>query len=458
MSPGRIISIKPVKWLLSLTFLILLAYFNFFLERSSFAQLIILYTGLFVLYILFVQQRFWPFKGYMAWMMSIAVISRIMLLFSFPNLSDDIYRFIWDGRLTSLGIHPFEYLPSEWMQILEDSVKNNWSALFSQLNSPDYYSVYPPVNQLIFLMATTLFPQSITGAAFVVKAIVIAADLVLIFLLYKATLERHASTMPVLLYALNPLVIIEIAGNLHFEGLMLMFLVLSLYLLLRQKTVFAALAFSGAVLVKLHPLMLLPFFLKFLGWRRGFLFTALSMMVSVGVMVLFLAAGGELPVRWDHFLTSLQLYFQTFEFNAGIYYLIRSIGSWYYGYNPIQVVGQFLFVLNAGILLLLFIRQRRDWTGLVFSITYAYFAYYLFSTTVHPWYILTMLPFALLTGFRTPIIWTAVVVVSYYAYSTADWHENFYLLTLEYTCIFAFLVWEVRTYMNRKQSKKTVIE
>jgi len=157
MSLGRIISIKPVKWLLSLTFLILLAYFSFFLERDSFALLIILYTGLFVLYILFVQQRFWPFKGYMAWMMSIAVISRIMLLFSFPNLSDDIYRFIWDGRLTSLGIHPFEYLPSEWMQILEVSAKNNWSALFSQLNSPDYYSVYPPVNQLIFLMATLLF-------------------------------------------------------------------------------------------------------------------------------------------------------------------------------------------------------------------------------------------------------------------------------------------------------------
>jgi len=446
MTFGKIISNPPVKWALSLIFLALVLYFNFFLERTSFSELILLYAGMFVLYVLFVQQRYWPFKGYMKWMMGIAVLSRLMLLFSFPNLSDDIFRFIWDGRLLAAGIHPFEYTPSEWMTMISHlpiAEQQAWSDLFPKLNSPNYYSVYPPVNQFVFWMATSLFPNSLEASTFVIKFMVISADILLIFLLYKVSLENHASTMPALLYALNPLVIMEFSGNLHFEGMMLMFLVLSLYFIKKDKSLFAALSFAAAVLVKLHPFMLLPFFMKFLGWKKGVRFAGVSVLISFGCMMLFLSLGGDLSLHWAHFLTSLRLYFQTFEFNAGLYYLMRSVGTQHFGYNPIQLNGQILFGLQLILLLILFIRQQKEWHWLVFSIAYGYFGYYLFSTTVHPWYILTMLPFALLIGFRTPLVWTAAIVVSYFAYSTPDWHENFYLLSLEYTCIFVFLIWEM---------------
>ena len=62
---------------------------------------------------------------------------RLMLLFSFPNLSDDIFRFIWDGRMCSLGINPYGYLPSE----IVDNHAALGAELYSELNSPNYFTI-----------------------------------------------------------------------------------------------------------------------------------------------------------------------------------------------------------------------------------------------------------------------------------------------------------------------------
>ena len=76
---------------------------------------------------------------------------RILLLFAFPNLSDDIYRFVWDGQLISQGINPYGHLPSD---LMSQNVSGLSETFYTQMNSPDYYTIYPPLTQLIFYIST----------------------------------------------------------------------------------------------------------------------------------------------------------------------------------------------------------------------------------------------------------------------------------------------------------------
>ena len=68
---------------------------------------------------------------------ALGVFVRVILLFFFPKLSDDIYRFCWDGQLLHLGINPFTYLPDDLQH------ENAFLAqLYPSLNSKSYYSIY----------------------------------------------------------------------------------------------------------------------------------------------------------------------------------------------------------------------------------------------------------------------------------------------------------------------------
>ena len=260
----------------------------------------------------------------------------------------------------------------------------------------------------------------------------------------QTTLQLNQSKNIVLLYALNPLVIIEFCGNLHFEGILITFLLLTVALLIQQKWTLSAFPFAGAILVKLHPLMLLPFIIKYLGWKKGVIFTLIAGTLSISLFTPFLLPFSQWQIHLHNIISSLKLYVETFEFNGGIYYIFRWIGQWHYGYNPIHIVGKLLFVLNIVGLVVLFIKQQKGPAALIKSIAMIYMLYVLLSTTVHPWYILSILPFSLLVKWKTPLMWTGIIIVSYFAYSTNDWQENFYLLIIEYTFVFLFLFYECK--------------
>jgi alpha-1,6-mannosyltransferase len=315
-------------------------------------------------------------------------------------------------------------------------------SLFNQMNSPEYYSVYPIINQFVFAMANFCFPSSIAGGVLVIKIFILGFEILTIYSLFLLTKIFKLSKNTVLLYALNPLIIIEFCGNLHFEAGLIAFLLFSLYLLSQQKWVLAAIPFASAVLTKLHPIMLLPFVLKYLGWKKGILFS-----IIVAVITISFFGGFMLPFEYpitqlNNLLTSIRLYFETFEFNGGIYYALRAIGTSIYGYNPILIVGKLMFFVNLLGLLYIFWKQQNGIQALTKSISLAYLLYVLLSTTVHPWYILTLLPFSLLLRYKFALVWSGVIILTYFAYSTNDWHENFYLLMLEYTFVFVFLYYD----------------
>jgi hypothetical protein len=403
--------------------------------RENFLQVILLFTFLFAVY--FVIVKFFSII-YFKQLLIAGILFRIMLLFSLPNLSDDVYRFIWDGRLAANGINPFSHLPIEIMQM--PPVTGITKELFVQLNSPHYYTVYPPVLQSVFWLAAKLFPINVFATIVFLKCLIFLVELITFFLilqlLKKLSLPRHLS----LLYILNPLVITELTGNVHFEGVMIFFVLLTFLLLLKSNWQGSAIFLGLGVATKFIPVLFLPLIVNKLGWKKGFIY---SLIAGITTLILFALILDIATIQ--HLLASVDLFIRRFEFNASVYYLVRWIGSLLTGYNIIALAGPVLYLLAIVIILLFSFRDKKIsnqafFVKALFIIT----TWFLFSTTVHPWYICLPVGLAVFTSYRYAIIWSLTATLSYAAYQFNPVHENLWLTGAGYIFMIGYAGWELK--------------
>lgn len=378
-----------------------------------------------------------------AWL-GVAVMLRLVLLGAFPQLSDDIYRFVWDGRLWNAGINPYDHLPVWYLQP-EHAVPGLDAALFARLNSPAYHTIYPPVAQAVFALACWVSPDSLLGASIVIKVFLLACEVgsmvLLVALLRHFRLPEHHA----LWYALNPLIILEVVGNLHFEGAMICFLLLGWYFLIRGTTLFSAVFVALSVASKLLPLMFLPFLIRRLGWRRSIGYFAL-----LGACLVLLWLPLFNASFFTHFGSSLQLYFKRFEFNGSVYYALREFGYMVWGRNILKTIGPWLgLTVLVGITWYALRERRSDWGSLPGAWLFSISLYLLLASTVHPWYAALPLVLCIFTPYRWPVLWTALIPLTYITYRDPGFHENPWLIALEYGLVIAFGIWEWGAYHGR---------
>lgn len=408
-------------------------FLNYRLDRSEYIYLFGFVAVLFVFYYVLIKISY-VIRGFWLWMI-IAIIFRVTSLFSLPNLSDDYYRFLWDGQLTNQGINPYDFKPSEIDTII---LQEDQKALLNQMNSPNYYSVYPPVLQVVFKLSANN-EMKLSHEVLLLKIVTLLFEIIGLIFLYKLLQIFNMKITYWLGFAFNPLVIIEISGNLHFEGMMITFLIMTIYYYLKENYWLTGTFFGIAVLIKLTPLMLVPFILLRTKPKD-----------SLFILVTFALSVASLSFYWidleriDHISKSLDLYFHTFEFNASIYYLLRELGYWFYGYNMIGFVGTILAITSfLSILLISFIGRR---SGNIFEvIVLIFFIHSLLSSIVHPWYILPVLFFGVMSKkFQmTGIVWSCLVFVSYYTYKDSSYTENSWLVFIEYGLVLSIFIFEI---------------
>lgn len=428
----------PILLSFSGVFILLTVWLGYFVQRADFPGLIAGYAAFFLLYFFIVQRDVIASSNDISFWVWFGVILRVILVFSIPNLSDDLYRFVWDGRLIINGLNPFDHLPSYYIehQILPESLT---PALYEQLNSKPYFTIYPPVAQAVFALACWIFPNSIFGSMIIMKLILLLGEMGSIVLIIKLLKRFNLPKQNVLLYTLNPLLIFEIVGNLHFEGLMIFFLLLSFWFITTSRLVFSAFAMSGAIAVKLVPLMLLPFLITKLSIQKSLIYFSI-----LGVTLLILFAPLLNSFFFNHFGESLNLYFRQFEFNASVYYLVRWIGYEMEGYNMVKRIGPVLALIVFMIIITLaIIRRKKGWQLLPESWLFAISVYLLFATTVHPWYITLPVALSVFTKWRYVMVWSGVAWLSYSHYWGGGFQENYLLIALEYVIVVVFLLWEL---------------
>ncbi len=436
----------------ALLFLIPMLLIGYVVKRHETSALLSFFGFWFLVYA-------WILKSYkqtdFQFWIAAAFVLRIALLVVVPSLSDDFYRFVWDGRLLANGYHPFAELPGYYLSG-QLTVPGIDQSLYGNLNSPEYFTIYPPVAQFVFWLAAQITPNSVIGSVIVMRIVLILAEVGTILLLIKLVRHFGLAEKRVLLYALNPLVIIELTGNLHFEALVIFFILLGIYFLVKSRVASAGVSFACAIGAKLLPLIFLPLFVIRIGLKKSFI-----LYLSAGLTCILLFAPLFNLEIINKFGQSVELYFNKFEFNASIYYIVREYGYLTKGYNVIQTVGWKLAVLSTSLILLYsfvplkLVRKDGKWIldrrfGSIYltsrlpqAMMWVLFIYLLFTTTVHPWYITTLLMLSIFTNYRFVLVWTALIFLTYAGYSEFGFTEVLPLTILQYVVVIGYLAYEL---------------
>lgn len=439
------------KIILIISFSCLLIWLGYFTPRQDFVQLFSLYSVLFILYFFLLREIKNSYEIILT-----GVFFRLVLLFSIPGLSDDFYRFIWDGRILINGLNPYTILPAEFIQSPDFQRVIGDKSIFNNLNSPNYFTVYPPLNQFIFGISAWLSQGSIWWNVLWLRVFIIATEIGTLYLIRKIISNLGKSDNKALegslkntlgLYAFNPLIILELTGNVHFEAEVIFFLLLAYTTSVFSNRlivtiVVSAILFACAVSMKLLPLIFIPLVIKQLGIRKGLLYASIVGFVTLSFFIPFVD-----KMLVDRILSSVSLYFQKFEFNASIYYLVRAIGFKIFGFNIISSAGTSLALFSfLGILIISW--RNKNFTLSALGIITLYF---MLATTVHPWYASTLIAITIFTRFRYPIVWSYLIFLSYATYQTKLYQENLWFVALEYLVVFGIMIYELKTYSKSSE-------
>ncbi|MEP7251548.1 MAG: glycosyltransferase 87 family protein [Ginsengibacter sp.] len=409
---------------------------GYFIQRTQFVTFIILSALCFGSYILLLTNSAFSLKQ----LLYFGLVCRAIFIFSIPVLSDDYFRFLWDGHLVNMGINPFLALPSSLM--IDQAIRDNSTMqfLYNHMNSQYYFSVYPSIMQACFALSTWLFPASIKSPVIILHFIMTLAELGTCIYGIKILRLLRLSEKNILWYALNPLVIIELAGNLHFEAVMIFFCTASFFYLLEKKPVFAAMFISLAIATKLLPVICIPFFFKYLEKEHRLQFFFGTIIYTTILFIPFLN-----PVFFEHLLTSVALYFHSFEFNGSIYKVVRWIGYEVTGNNIIWVAGVVLPCIVLMSIFILYSRQvKNDETSLLKCLLFSFTIYLAMASIVHPWYVTMLVFLNIYLDYKFVYLWSATILLSYFTYSQIPYQESGWLSALEYLPVFGLMIYEFR--------------
>ncbi|MDX1438686.1 MAG: methyltransferase domain-containing protein [Rubricoccaceae bacterium] len=376
----------------------------------------------------------------------VALILRLVAFPLLPTLSDDGYRYVWDGMVQSQeGINPYQFKPANTeIEHLQSE------RLYELLNSRSFYSVYPPASQIAFAVGGFVYPFGWQASWFLIKLLLLVCELGAVVLL-----ARLVSAKTAVLYAWHPLAVLEIAGQAHSEALLLLFVMVAVWGSRSGYRILAGAAMALAGWVKLVPLFAVPGTLKHLK-LSGVVSLAL---VSLAVVAPYLA-GYTIPnVR-----ESLELYIRYFEFNAGPYFSIKELASASLGDISKQLGPIFQLCFLLSVVGISYRALQRNWS--IEVVLFAVFSlFFLFATTVHPWYLLPLLILsALLLEKRRElkwltIGWIALATISIGTYVTYVGAETGYWLfvilgwTAFFLCACAYSAERVLPILMRRRAR-----
>lgn len=371
-------------------------------------------------------------------MVGLGVVFRLIFLFSIPNLSQDFYRFIWDGQLIINGLNPYLFTPNELI--------NTHHTLFTQMEplykgmgalSAQHFSNYPPIHQLPFVIAALISKNSILGSVIILRIIIILADIGILIYGKKLLELLKLPTQNIFYYFLNPLVVIELTGNLHFEALMLFFLVVSLYFLYKQKLIHSAIFMGFSILTKLLPVFFLPLLINRLKFKKTLLYSTLI----IGCIIVLCLPFFEFQFLKNYGKT-VGLWFTNFEFNSSFYSLGKSAMSKNFGIQLIEHMPYVVPFLMAVFTLYFSLQKTTETKKIIQSFFWILTIYFLMSTTVHPWYITTLVFLSCFTNYKFALAWSATIFFSYFAYRKSGVESNTLFELIEYVSVGIVLLFE----------------
>ncbi len=349
------------------------------------------------------------------------ILFRLTLLPSDPIASDDIYRYIWDGKVIANGINPFKYSPADKsLNFLHTEM------LPAKINHPDMKTIYPPYSQLMFFLSYKLFGESFLG----IKLFLLISEILTIILLVSLIKKLNLPLQNISLYAICPLPIMQFMVDGHIDGVGFPILLLTIYLYLNKKKINSFLMMGVSITTKFISGMILPFMWKEEKWKGKILLIILPFLV-LGVFYIPFYSGNVFP------LESLFQFSSNWIANSSVFSILFFLIK---DNQDARLVSLILFVLAA---LVLFFGKKQ----LTYKFYMIFFLFLLFSPTVHPWYV-TWLALLLPLGFKWSgfifivlINLVNILLIDYVKYNV--WYTFHWITIIEYAPVIVLFLYEI---------------
>ncbi len=397
-------------------------YFKIPAGNQAFLPYLGLYTFQFLIFlgsIQLVRMKWVP----LSWIVGTALICRLLLLFSDPILENDYWRYLWDGRVLAHGINPYAYSP------MSPALDHLDTAYRKLIGFKQYGTIYPPFSILVFALTHLIAGDSLLALKITLTFFDFATGLILIAWLRRSGLDPRWSA----LYLLNPLALKEVANSGHLDSIAVFFSTLAAYLLwlsTRHKkqsalSLGAWVSLAVAIASKLYPVCFIPLFIKKdINRVRG--------LATLGAVLFVFYA----PFVWvgTQMLNGPTAFAKHWVFNASVYRVFQSLSE-----IALSAIERFeilspnsiLHFLEEGRLAKIMVgavfggfvlyktyRSKNSSDTLAIELTSILGFLLIVSPVVNAWYVLWVLPFAVLSMNNPWLIFSYLVIASY-----SWWHS-----------------------------------
>jgi len=338
-----------------------------------------------------INNKFWLWA-----IIGVGFVSRIILIPSTPVLEDDYYRYLWDGAVTANGYNAYVYSPRDVMNQEDDNVPKELHKLaiesgdvIKNINHPHIRTIYPILSQVVFATAYFISPWEYWAW----KVLLLLFDLALILILFKTLSELKLPLLFISFYWLNPIVIHEFYNAAHMDLLALLFVSLSLYLSIKNKTWFAIITLAFAVGFKLWPVVLLPLLLRNLWLDKKQLLKYAGVFAGL-ILILFVPV---LLSTLDNTLGFIK-YAGKWINNAAIYTMFQwliqgSISFLHISVSCLSCINRWgLFIIYLLIGAIILRKTHKNKLQFFYKGMLIVAVLYLISPTQFPWYYTWMVP------------------------------------------------------------------
>jgi hypothetical protein len=324
-----------------------------------------------------------PRRATLVIIFAFAILFRLVLLPTRPTLSDDMFRYVWDGRVQAAGNSPYRYAPDARELI---DLRNETRTVWRLINRPKAVTVYPPGAEIAYAGIWRVVGSSVTGfkIAFVIAELIGALWLTKLLRVFNQPIER------VLIYLWSPLLIYEVAHAGHVDALMLPLLIGAFWARAAHRSGWLGVLLGAATLIKLFPILLLPALLPLppRPWSIKNLRPAL--VALIGFAGIISAAYLVYAVRDASPLGFLPQYFME-NFNMGLAHGLVQVSKalgWSQATLPNLVTFGGLVILSIGFVLRPAISAKDALTRCVWIIGW----FTLTTQNLFAWYLLWLLP------------------------------------------------------------------
>ncbi len=339
-----------------------------------------------------------------------AALFRFTVFWCEPSLSEDIYRYILDGRVQSAGINPYRYPPeAAELERFRDSH-------YQKINHKNFRTPYPPFAETVFHLLAR-----VGGGLMTFKTCFLLFDFLLIAVIFKLLKLEKLPTSHVLVYAWHPLPVLEFAGSGHMDVIAISLFLSSYLLILRSRENTAGALMAAAILTKYIPVISLPWMLRKWDWK----FLIPLTIVSVAVTAQYFSP--DLVM-----LKGIFAFYSKWWFNDSLFSILYEVFG---GAEPARLIGGAVACIGA-----VFCFVKR------FSIFRSFIVVYgiilIFSPVVHPWYVCWMIPFLVFHRSLPWLFFSGWVVWAYLIrllFPVGVWEQVLWLTLLIYIPLFSLL-------------------